>query len=327
MLSIQFRKCRKTLKRFLKRPAECGVDSSAEVMELRKAQSREDIDPEVTSPQGVSLPASTLKGNEEEDGSGEREDKEKVCLVKDLSSIPVRLGGRLSQFIDRWRGITSNPWVLQTVSGYRIDFVSTPVQRRRLNPLRFSKEEEMVEKEVQELLEKGAIERAEDSSAEFVSNIFLVEKKDKGMRPMISLKDLNEWVEYNHFKMEGIHMLRNLLRRGDWLTRLDLKDAYLTVPMCQDQRDLLKFQWKGSMWRFKSLPFGLTSAPWCFTKVMRPIVAWLRTRGGETHNLSGRHPHYGGAQRLSPRAYYSGCSHDRGSGICSEQEKVMFGSK
>jgi hypothetical protein len=31
--------------------------------------------------------------------------------------------------------------------------------------------------------------------------------------------------------MEGIHMLRDLLKTGDFLVKIDLKDAYLTVTI------------------------------------------------------------------------------------------------
>ncbi|XP_044140080.1 uncharacterized protein LOC122930635 [Bufo gargarizans] len=79
--------------------------------------------------------------------------------------------------------------------------------------------------------------------------------------------------------MEGIHLLRDLLQMGDWMVKLDLKDAYLTVPVEDASRNLLCFSWKDRIWRFTCLPFGLSSAPWCFTKLMRPAMAWLRSRG------------------------------------------------
>ena len=34
-----------------------------------------------------------------------------------------------------------------------------------------------------------------------------------------------------HLKMEGIHVLRDLLRAGDWMTKVDLMDVYFMVPM------------------------------------------------------------------------------------------------
>lgn len=96
---------------------------------------------------------------------------------------------------------------------------------------------------------------------------------------MIHLKEFNEWVVYRHFKMEGIHLLRDLLRPGDWMVRLDLKDAYLTVPIFPPHRRFLQFLWGGECFEFTTLPFGLSSAPWCFTKVLHPAVEFLRARG------------------------------------------------
>ena len=48
----------------------------------------------------------------------------------------------------------------------------------------------------------------------FLSTIFLVPKKDGGQRPVINLKSLNKFVHTEHFKMEGIHILRDLLKAG-----------------------------------------------------------------------------------------------------------------
>ena len=34
--------------------------------------------------------------------------------------------------------------------------------------------------------------------------------------------------------MEGIHVVRDMIQRGDWLVELYLKDAYLTIPIHRD---------------------------------------------------------------------------------------------
>ena len=65
------------------------------------------------------------------------------------------------------------------------------------------------------------------------------------MRPVINLKALNQWVEIPHFKMEGLTTLRDLLRQGDWLVKVDLKDAYLTVPVHPDHQCYLRFSVEG----------------------------------------------------------------------------------
>ena len=64
----------------------------------------------------------------------------------------------------------------------------------------------------------------------FYSSLFLVPKKSGQMRPVINLRPLNQFLRYQHFKMEGIHVVKDLLRQGDWLTRINLKDVYFSIP-------------------------------------------------------------------------------------------------
>ena len=65
----------------------------------------------------------------------------------------------------------------------------------------------------------------------FYSNLFLVPKKGGGMRPVVKLYGLNEYIVRHHFKMEGIHTLKDLMKFGDWMTKVDLKDAYFIIPV------------------------------------------------------------------------------------------------
>ena len=59
---------------------------------------------------------------------------------------------------------------------------------------------------------------------------FLDPKKDGGERPVINLKSLNKFVKTEHFRMEGIHMLKDL-QPGDWMAKVDLNDDYFMIPM------------------------------------------------------------------------------------------------
>jgi len=115
------------------------------------------------------------------------------------------------------------------------------------------------------LLEKAAVTVVDSHSPqiEFYSILFLVPKKNGQMRPVINLKALNQWVESPHFKMEGLPSLRDLLRQGDWLLKVDLKDAYLTIPIHPDHQCTVE----QVDYQFTCLPFGLACAPWALPRL------------------------------------------------------------
>lgn len=118
-----------------------------------------------------------------------------------------------------------------------------------------------------------------NTSEGFVSRIFLVPKKGGAWRPIIDLRNLNRFIAREHFKMEGIHLIKDLLQEGNWMIKIDLKDAYFAVPINQAHQRFLQFQFQGVTYQFNCLPFGLSSAPRIFTKIMKPVIAWLRQLG------------------------------------------------
>lgn len=60
---------------------------------------------------------------------------------------------------------------------------------------------------------------------------------------------------------------------------LDLKDAYLSIPIAKAHWKYLRFQWKAQNYEFRMLPFGLASATRVFTKILKPVAAGLRKKG------------------------------------------------
>ena len=190
---------------------------------------------------------------------------------------PITLAGRLVHFLPNWRHITFDPEILNTIWGYKLEFSSPPVQNKIRQSLLFSQtDSNKIDIEIAALWKKGALSVAKPVSDQFVSNLFLVRKRDGSSRPVINLKDLNAFLPYDHFKMEGIHLLRDLLQSQDWLGKIDLKDAYFVIPIWKDHRKYLRFVWKNTLLEFACLPFGLAVAPRLFTKVMKPVVALLR---------------------------------------------------
>ena len=94
-------------------------------------------------------------------------------------------------------------------------------------------DELLIDKELGELIQKQAIHLVSehDYNRGFVSNLFVIPKKGGGQRPVFNLCQLNQFIKYEHFIMEGIHMLRDLLKPNDFIAKIDLRDAHFTVPI------------------------------------------------------------------------------------------------
>ena len=54
---------------------------------------------------------------------------------------------------------------------------------------------------------------------------------------------------------------------GDYMCKIDLKDAYFYVVLSKESRKLVRFQWEGSLYEFLCFCFGLDPAPRAFTNV------------------------------------------------------------
>ena len=206
--------------------------------------------------------------------------KQIACLgIAPIESMHVP-AGRLKEHINTWKVLTKDPWVLATVEGYQIEFTSLPGQRTSPHIPHYTQDQNLlIEAEIKELLSKGAILDVTNPRGGFSSNLFLVPKKGGGQRPVINLKCLNMFVKHQHFKMEGIHTLRVLIRPKDWLAKVDLKDAYFAIPIHKSHHQFLRFHFQGKCYQFQCLPFGLSSAPWVFTKTLKPILALLWEMG------------------------------------------------
>ena len=122
------------------------------------------------------------------------------------------------------------------VRALKLDFLSPPFQAHSQSNMHMGKiQSDICDQEVRSLLEKGAIELIEPGEG-FVSGLFVIPKRTGGFRPIVNLKALNKFVRPVHFKMEGIPLLQELIRPGDYFTKIDLRDAYLTLPLRKEDR-------------------------------------------------------------------------------------------
>ncbi len=202
-------------------------------------------------------------------------------IMGNLNNTPENFqGGQLALNIDTWKSITSDPFILEIASGSIINFIDEIHQPRPPFPLRMSDIEHYnMTQEVSKLEEKWVVKRVEHCEGEFISTVFLRDKKDGSFRLILNLKDLNHAVEYQKFKMETIKSAITLITPNCLMASVDWKDAYFTVPIHPDFRKYLRFEWGGQLYEFQCFVNGLSEAPRKFTKLTKPLWGTLRNRG------------------------------------------------
>ncbi|KAJ8918504.1 hypothetical protein NQ315_015209 [Exocentrus adspersus] len=138
---------------------------------------------------------------------------------------------------------------------------------------------QQIRTEIENLLKMGAIEECEHCPDQFVSNIFLADKPNGKKRFILNLKQLNAYIRTCHFKMENARTAIRLIQKGTYGATIDLKDAYYLLPIHESSRKFLRFHFSGCLYQFTCLPFGLSSAPFTFTKLLKPVVQKIRSQG------------------------------------------------
>ena len=97
---------------------------------------------------------------------------------------------------------------------------------------------------------------------------------------ILDLRYVNDHLEKRKVKFEDWKTFQNYISSENYLFEFDLKSGYHHIEIFQPHVTYLGFQWevKGipRYFCFAVLPFGLSTAPYIFTEVCRPLVKLWR---------------------------------------------------
>ena len=211
-------------------------------------------------------------------------------LVTNVKTVAVNppVGARLHQFWEKWKALGWSPKVVTILrEGYTLPFRFRPnltrsptVIRNYVNPQRQSNLLETL----YQLMNKNAVEPvAIQNSLGFYNQLFLVPKPNNRWRPIFDLSTLNTFLNTESFKMETPETIRTSLQLEEWVTSIDLKDAYFHIPIHSKSRKYMRFYIQGQSYQFKALPFRLSTAPMEFTMVDKEVTLMALQRGIRIH--------------------------------------------
>ncbi|XP_052253990.1 uncharacterized protein LOC127860151 [Dreissena polymorpha] len=204
----------------------------------------------------------------------EYEQGQKEILVK----------SRLKNHVQFWRDIGANQFILDTIqNGYKIPFFSLPDHVHCRNNRSALYENDFVTEAIKSLLDRGLIVKC--TNAPHVVNPLTVSCNNNGKKRLIlDLRKVNLHVWKQSVKYEDLRLALMYIKKDCWMIKFDITSAYHFVDIFLPHTDYLGFAWEDYSgilvyYKFLVLPFGLSSACYIYTKLMRPLIAKWRGEG------------------------------------------------
>ena len=101
-------------------------------------------------------------------------------------------------------------------------------------------EKAIIDAHIVQFLSKGIVCNSESQVGQIISPIFFNPKSDGTYRLIFNLKALSDNVVCHHFKLDNLEATLPLTTPGCYMTSLDLKDAYYSIHIAQEQQHFFK---------------------------------------------------------------------------------------
>ena len=185
--------------------------------------------------------------------------------------------GRLSENIEFWRKIGANPEILNVLQvGYKIPFLESPVESFSKNNASALNNMDFVEEAVLELVKSNRVVQT-PFKPWVVSPLSVSTNKSGKKRLILDLRILNKLLWKQKMRFEDWKIAVEYFEKDSFCFKFDLSKGYHHINIFPGHQTFLGFSIKGKYYCFTVLPFGLSSAPFVFSKVLREMVKYWRS--------------------------------------------------
>ena len=95
------------------------------------------------------------------------------------------------------------------------------------------------------------------------------------IRPIYDCRSLNARLRGQTFVLSDIKQFLMMKEPGDYYAKIDLTNAYWHFEMDKSHRKYLGIRWRGEIYRWTVLPFGLRIVPYAFQKALKGLDKWI----------------------------------------------------
>ena len=134
------------------------------------------------------------------------------------------------------------------------------------------KQREIIRKEVEKMLEQGAI-RPSDSN--WASPVVLVEKKNGDIRFCTDFRKLNGITKKDNHPLPRIDDMLESFYGSEWFSSIDLASGYWQIEIEEQDKGKTAFITFEGLYEYNVMPFGLCNAPATFQRLMHKVLGEL----------------------------------------------------
>ena len=131
---------------------------------------------------------------------------------------------------------------------------------------------EEIDRQVDELVTHDYVEPA---ASPWASNVLLVRKKDGSYRLCVDYRSLNAVTYKDAYPLPHIDTCLGTMNGASWFSTIDLRSGYHNIPIKENDKDKTAFVTRRGSFRYKVLPFGLSTAPSVFQRLMDLVLCGL----------------------------------------------------
>lgn len=134
---------------------------------------------------------------------------------------------------------------------------------------------EAVETELRRLEREGVISPI--TTSQWATPLVIVKKQNGSLRLCGDFKStVNQQLEVEQYPIPKPEDLFQKLMGGQQFTKIDLKDAYLQLPLDEQSKKILVVNTQLGLFQFNRLPFGVSSAAAIFQRCLEQITRQCR---------------------------------------------------
>ncbi|UYV77098.1 K02A2.6-like [Cordylochernes scorpioides] len=193
---------------------------------------------------------------------------ESLNIIKRLQSIEKR--NSLNPF-EEYPKLLTGLGTLQGSYTIKLKDESQPhaiyTPRRIPIPLLYKTKEQL-----DQMVEKGVIEKVEQPTDWCAPMVIVPKPSSNDLRICVDLTALNKFVKREHYPIPSVEYTLAQMGGAKLFSKLDANSGFWQIPLSEESSSLTTFLTPFGRYRFKQLPFGISSAPEEFQRKMSNLL-------------------------------------------------------